>query len=335
MKKVSILLVFILLLAIFSGCRDSLTDTPATQASAAAAHETPQTAQHVDAEGVHPMLFHVTGENGQEMYLFGTIHVGDERTELAMQKLAPIVRKCDALAVEFDIVAYEKDLAAQVEAITQFISEDGSTVDQHMPAELYAQSSALLEEAGLMPNVMKYYNLSMWSQLVEQAALLTKSGLDMNAGMDRALIHFCYENQIEVRDVESPELQYGLLAGFSDELNLLLIESTMKNLEQYGEEVDKLYDAWVEGNYDHVMAVLEEEDTDTSDELSEEQQALVDDYNSRMLTQRNLGMRDRAVEWLKSGDKVFFAVGAAHLVDEGGLVELLRAAGYQVEQVTY
>lgn len=335
MKKVSILLVFVLLLALFSGCQGSQTDTTAAQASAAAGHEAPETAPHADSDGIHPMLFHVTGENGQEMYLFGTIHVGDERTDVAMQKLAPILERCDALAVEFDIVAYEKDLTSQVEAMTQFVSEDGSTVDQHMPAELYAQSSALLEEAGLMPNVMKYYNLSMWSQLVDQAALLTKSDLNLNAGMDRALINFSYEKQIEVRDVESPALQYGLLAGFSDELNLLLIENTMKNLEHYGDAVDKLYDAWAEGDYDHIMAVLEEEDTDAADELSEEQQALVDDYNNRMLTQRNLGMRNRAVEWLTAGDKVFFAVGAAHLVDEDGLVELLRAAGYQVEQLTY
>ncbi len=46
-------------------------------------------------------------------------------------------------------------------------------------------------------------------------------------------------------------------------------------------------------------------------------------------------MRDKAVEWLKAGDKVFFAVGAAHLIGEDGLVELLRAEGYTVEQLEY
>ena len=53
-----------------------------------------------------------------------------------------------------------------------------------------------------------------------------------------------------------------------------------------------------------------------------------------MLDERNLGMRDRAVEWMQAGDKVFFAVGAGHLVGEAGLVTLLREAGYTVEQLS-
>ena len=45
--------------------------------------------------------------------------------------------------------------------------------------------------------------------------------------------------------------------------------------------------------------------------------------------------RSSTVEWLASGDKVFFAVGAAHLVGDAGLVTLLREAGYTVEQLDY
>ncbi len=83
------------------------------------------------------------------------------------------------------------------------------------------------------------------------------------------------------------------------------------------------------------MAVLSEEDDEETEELTEAQREMLEDYNDKMLTQRNLGMRDKAVQWLEAGDKVFFAVGAAHLVDEGGLVELLRAGGYTVEQIAY
>ena len=366
MKKLSVILVFVLLLSLFAGCQTSqpsttvpettkapvstaasvthavttTTETPAT--TEAPTTETPTTVPTTETApietgdaAVHPMLFHVTGENGQELYLFGTIHVGDERTGVALQKLTPFLDRCDALAVEFDIVAYEKDLAAQSQAMTMFFLTDGSTVDQYMPAELFEQASKLLQKAKLYPSLMKYYNLSMWSQLVEQAALLTTTKLDANAGMDRLLINYCYEKQIPVRDVESPELQSGLLASFSDELNLLFIENTLKSLDSYGAEVDALYSAWAGGDYDNIVSVLNGEDEEQAEGMTEAQQVLVADYNNKMLTQRNLGMRDKAVQWLTAGDKVFFAVGAAHLVDEGGLVELLRAAGYTVEQLKY
>ena len=336
MKKLTILLVLILLLYLFVGCGFALPILPGQTAATAAPTEAvpAESALPAEAADVHPMLFHVTGPDGREGYLFGTIHIGDKRIETALTKLAPILDGCEALAVEFDVVAYEKDLAAQMSSMTRFMLTDGTKISDHMPAETYEKASALLGEAGLMPGLMKSYNLAMWSQLVEQAALITKTDYDLEISMDRALIQHCYEKEIEVRDVESAEFQYDLLAGFSDEVNLLMIESTLDSLDSYSENIDELFGAWLSGDYDRIVAVLSEE-SDEDDELTEEQTALLEDYYDKMLTQRNLGMRDKAVQWLEAGDKVFFAVGAAHLVDEGGLVELLREAGYTVEQVEY
>ena len=333
MKMLAILLMLALLLTLFAGCKDS--DPTASGTSATTAAQTTETTEPVDAASVHPMLFHVTGAEGQEGYLFGTIHVGDRRIETAAEKLLPYLDSCNVLAVEFDLVAYEKDMSAQVQAMTQFVLTDGTTVENHMSEQTYQKASELLEKAKLMPALMKRYNLAMWSQLVEQAALLTCTDYSMEIGMDRSLIRHCYDKKIEVRDVESAELQYALLASFSDELNLLLIENTLDNLDSYGASVEELYTAWLNGDPEELVAVLEAEEDGEEAELTDAQIALLEDYNDKMLTQRNLGMRDRAVEWLNAGDKVFFAVGAAHLVDEGGLVALLRAAGYTVEQVTY
>ena len=37
--------------------------------------------------------------------------------------------------------------------------------------------------------------------------------------------------------------------------------------------------------------------------------------------------------YLKSGDTVFFAVGAAHMLGDGGLVKLLTDKGYEVTRM--
>ncbi len=283
-------------------------------------------------EDLHPMLFRVTGEGGQEMYLFGTIHVGDERNAAALSLIAPTLDQCDALAVEFDVLAFEEDMNAATEMMMQFLLLDGTTAEDHMPAETYRAAADLLEKAGLMPEIMKQFNLGLWAQLVEQAALMTESDLSAEYAMDTYLIRHAYDHQIEVRDVESAAFQYGMLADFSDELDLLLIRSTLDNLDGYGAQISELYEAWCSGDYDAIQALNE---TETEDgEYTEEELALLEDYQRRMLDDRNLGMRDRAVEWMQAGDRVFFAVGAGHLVGDGGLVSLLRAAGYEVEQVS-
>ena len=65
-------------------------------------------------------------------------------------------------------------------------------------------------------------------------------------------------------------------------------------------------------------------------------QPLMDEYYKHMSTDRNEGMLKTAIEYLESGDVVFYAVGLAHLLDSNnGLVDTLQQAGYTVELVQF
>ncbi len=359
----SLLLTVLLALSLLSAC-GSVPQTPAPEETAAPAAETPApvTAAPSPAEApapteapaaeppaptpevpdydpaeLHPLLWKVTDPEGRCLYLFGTIHVGDGRSSAVLEKVTPFLLDCDALAVEFDLVAYEKDLVGALADYQQFVYLDGSSIHDHMPEELYEQCAALLQEAGAYSTLLDYYNLGMWSQLTEAAALLTRSSLDANLAMDRLLILRAYEARLPVREVESASFQMGLLNSFPDELNLLLLEETLKNLEEYGESVDELYTAWLGGDYDAVLALAlgEEDEAEDDGDYTEEQLALVEDYNRAMIDDRNRGMLQTALGYLESGDTVFLAVGAGHMVGEQGLAQLLRDAGCTVELVTY
>lgn len=58
------------------------------------------------------------------------------------------------------------------------------------------------------------------------------------------------------------------------------------------------------------------------------------EYNDAMMVQRNLAMADYAEEALASGKEVFICVGAAHVVGEGAMADLLAQRGYTVERIT-
>ena len=113
-KLLACLLPLCLLAAMLCGCT-STGETPSAAPAAAPesslpvpeSTEAPAATEPVVEvpEDLHPMLFRVTGEGGQEMYLFGTIHVGDERNAAALSLIAPTLDECDALAVEFDVLA--------------------------------------------------------------------------------------------------------------------------------------------------------------------------------------------------------------------------------------
>ena len=174
-KLLAFICVLSLLAAMVSGCSKSKTPAKADLTAAPTGSDAPATGPWADdPNGLHPMLYRVTGAGGQASYLFGTIHIGDERIGQALTMLEPTLKTCTALAVEFDVIAYEQNIAAQTSDMLQFMLQDGTSVKDHMPEEVYQQAKDLLSKADLSPELMSYFNLAMWSQLVEQAAVITQ-----------------------------------------------------------------------------------------------------------------------------------------------------------------
>ncbi len=284
-----------------------------------------------------PLLWRVTDADGHSLFLFGTCHVGDERSDAVFSRVVPVLDECDALAVEFDVVAYEKNVVQMAKDTAQYLLTDGSTVSDYMPQELYDRSCELLERAEMYSAIFDRYNLAWWAQMVDSAIQELYSDLDTDKAMDSMLIDHAYGIEIPVLEVESAEFQLTLLNTFDNELYLLLIEDALDGADTYGDDLDELFALWLSGDRDAFWEYLSAEngEEELSADYTEEQIALIEDYNRRLLDDRNLGMFDRAVEYLGSGQTVFFAVGAAHMANGVGLVQLLTDAGYTVEEVNY
>lgn len=313
------------------------TEAPAPTETPAPTEAPVPTETPAAAASVSPLMWKVTDADGHTLYLFGTIHVGDERNDAVLARVSPVLESCDALAVEFDSVAYGEDTQRAMDDLTQYVLTDGSTVSDYMPEELYQRASDLLQEAGLYPMLFSRYNLAMWSQLIDSAMLMQYTTLDAEKGMDGLLIRRAYEKEIPVLDVESSKFQMDLLNSFDNELYLILIESSLDSADSYSEDLSSMYELWLSGDREAFWALLagEEAEDEAAGDYTEAQIALIEDYNRRLLDERNLGMRDRSLEYLASGDTVFFAVGAAHMANDVGLVKLLSDAGCTVEPFAY
>ena len=150
--------------------------------------------------------------------------------------------------------------------------------------------------------------------------------------MDMRLLKLAKEQSKEIREVESTLEQIEMFADFSPELQVLLLEETIAyTAAEYCTEVRSLYDQWCAGDEAALRELLAEDKSD----LTEEDMTLYQEYLDAMIIRRNENMLDVATAYLESGDTVFYAVGLAHLLQENGLVDTLRDAGYTVEQVIY
>lgn len=329
MKKITaILLLIIITLSLFAGCgRETGTETSAVPTETEVPAETLSSLPEVDAD---PLIWRVTDGDGHTLYLFGTMHAGDERNETVMKRLDRLLSSCDALAVEFDSIAYEKDLAAATSDAQKMIYSDGTTVKDHLSAGLYEKMKAALSDAGQYSPLLDMYRPVMWETLLENL-YVEKSSLSTEYAIDPMLINRAYELKIPVLEVESGSFQMGLLASFPDELYEVLIGELLDcSFEDYGKDIEALHEAWLSGD----EAALAESTEETDDGLTEEERVLVDDYERKMINERNVGMAERAKEYIESGDKVFFAVGAGHMVGDAGIVSLLEKDGYTVKRIS-
>lgn len=290
-----------------------------------------------------PLFYHVTGEDGQEMWLFGTIHVGDERTAYLPQEIYDAFAASDALALECNTELFDEQLeedeklAAQVADLYYF--SDGTTIESLMEEEEYKQTLTLLKAVGGYSLNMPYAKPYLWSNIIEQFYLQQCYLLHRDQGVEERLMLLAEEQEKEILEIESSLAQLKMSTGFSTELQMWMLEDTIAgDPKDYWTDVQELYELWCAGD-EAALREMIAETWDTS-ELTEEELAeykpLMEEYDKAMSFDRNEGMLDAAIEYLESGEVIFYAVGLAHLLDAtNGLVDALQEAGYTVELVAY
>ena len=282
---------------------------------------------------IDPLLWKVEGKNGSTMYLFGTIHVGDERNKQVLDMLKDEISASDAVAAEFDTVAYKEDTNQQLSAAMSMLLNDGTTIKDHMRADLYEKSVKYLTDAGLYMTAYDMYNMGFWNNMLSSTAIRLSS-YSTDYGMEGLVLNEAKSGNKEILELESAQYQTELISGFSDELQNLLIEAFLDTADTYSDEIKKLHEAWLAGDEDKLNDEIEgETEEDDDEELTPEQQKLLDDYQKKMYDDRNDGMVKKAVEYLESGKNVFFTAGTAHFLGDKGIVKQLTDKGYKVERI--
>lgn len=283
-----------------------------------------------------PLFYHVTGPNGEEMWLLGTIHIGDDRTAYLPQEIYDAFNTADALAVEFDILAFEermqtdKKLMAQVSFACTYVN--GSTLKNHVDKEVYDATINASKAMGIYNDTLVYFKAGMLESIISGYFPRHVPEYAGEKGMDYRLLMMAKEQNKTILDIENGLDQLKMFTTCSRELQeSLLMGAIATDAAKYHDGVKELYEAWCRGDEATVRELLK---NDTSD-MPEEEIPLYEEYIKIMETDRNALMLQTAIEYLQSDDVIFYAVGAAHVMADDGLVNTLREAGYTVEQVSY
>ena len=276
---------------------------------------------------ITPAVWEVTDQNGNNIYMMGSIHLADENASVLPDYFETAYAKCDALAVECDITQSSDALTS----LMAYMYNDGTSIKDHVPEETYKKAVDTLKKGGMYSPTFDMMKPIMWVEIGEILAA-QKSGLASEYGVDLNLLNRAKSENKEILEIESLDFQNHLLSNMDEDIQLILFEELADEnyIEDGIEQIKSLYDNWKKGDISEDLTDEESEDSDTDPEKEE----LIKRYNALMLDDRNVGMAEAAEEYMLDGKKVMVVVGAAHFYGENGILSLLEKDGCTVRKLT-
>ena len=253
------------------------------------------------------------------VYVLGSIHLLKKDIYPLSRTIEGAFEKSDFLAVEANVNDISRlDIGKLMESAFYPVSD---SLEKHVSGKTFSLIKEETARAGLPMELV--YNQKPWFLgLTLESIELMKSGYDPNYGIDKHFLSKA-EGRKKISELESLDYQINLLAGLNDEEQELFLLYTLRELRILVQEVDKLVDAWKSG------AVEKMESTITKS-LAEDRRFYT--IYDKLIYKRNRNMAQKIEGYLKTNGTYFVVVGAAHLLGDKGIIQLLKDRGYSVEQ---
>lgn len=283
-----------------------------------------------NTDGLTPAVWQVTDpESGNSIKMMGTIHIIPETNAPVPQYVMDIYNESDGIAVEYDVTKIQADMVVQLTYLSYFVLDDGTLITDHLTPENYEKAKAKLTELNLYNEAFDSYNAAYWESLLTSGMIMNLDGMS-SSGIDQYFLTLAKEDGKYVWDIEELEDQMNALTANTDDLsNYNIGEMLSLSAEECESDFMELYNMWATGDVDGFDAM----DSESLSELPAELEADYENYRNLMYDVRNQGMAEKAAEYIKNGDNVFYMVGFAHFCGEGSVIDILEEQGYTVEKI--
>jgi len=258
-----------------------------------------------------------SGEN--TVYLGGTVHLLRPSDYPLPAEYEQAYQESAVLVFETDISSMN-DLSIQAETLKQLTYTDGQSLDTVLNDEAYNALSEYIATIGIPMAMIEQFKpgmiISMLQLLEFQKIGFTPQGVDAYFNI-RAM-----SDAKTLEELESVEEQIGFLAAMGEGNENEFILLSLSDLDEIAEVMEDMIFAWRTGDNEKLSEMF------VADMLNEAPEL----YES-LLRGRNLNWIPQIDKMLADEDVEFVLVGAAHLVGNDGLLELLKARGYKVSQL--
>jgi len=267
------------------------------------------------------LLWKIEGKDAiAPSYLYGTIHMIQADDFFLPSGTMSAIDAADQVVFEIDMNEMS-DMGSMMGLMSKAFMKDGKTISDLLSAEDYK----LLEE--------KFSKLGLPMMMLERIkpAFLTVFAYDIDpSGMQNGSIK-SYEMEFfdmannankPVSGLETIEFQMSVFDSISYEDQAKMLVDALKAGDSENDDFKVMTDMYKSQNINAMVEMIDDDEVMGSE-----------DSNDILLTGRNKNWIPVMSDLMKT-KKVFFAVGAAHLAGETGVIHLLRKQGYKLTPVS-
>lgn len=258
-------------------------------------------------------------DDNSSIYLAGTIHLLRAQDYPLPSPYEAAYLATDRLIFETDIAAMS-DLGLQQRMLEQLTYQDGRTLrtvlnnDTYLALEAYTQSIGM--PLGMMQTFKPGLLTSTLSMIELQRLGFTPQGVD-------AYFHAKATVDAKPRgELESIDDQFAMLAAMGEGYESEFVMHSLADFDQLEDMIESIILAWRTGDVDLLESRF-------LAPLLENTPAL---YQS-LLVERNEAWLPQIEAMFTQDGTEYVLVGAAHLVGDHGLLTMLAARGYHIDQL--
>lgn len=283
------------------------------------------------SEGVQKHLLWKVSDSNSSIYILGSVHLADSSIYPLDTVIEETFNRSAELAVEIDMSdpSILQEIAVQTAGLGML--PDSMSLEKMLPDSLNNAIDSLCLLWGLPLNTFSRYK--PWAATMTLLSLaIMRMGYDSDLGVDYHFLRRAHHTGKKIVSLETVEEQVWALTGegVSDSLGIFYLKTSIQEMAELEEYVEKLMDAWKSGD-DSLLAVAMEMESKEGNAADSSLQKQITD---NIYTERNHRMAERLTAFLAEDRKIFVVVGAAHLAGkDDNVLDLLRRRGFTVEQL--
>ena len=251
------------------------------------------------------------------IYLLGSIH-------LLPRELKTLDQAIEAAYSDSKIIVFEtnidslRDPAFEAKVTNLGLLPPGQTLEQQVSKQTYALLQQKVSELGLQVEIFNQFKPWLCA-LTLTSMELQRLGFNANYGIDMHFFDRAKQDGKEMRFLESTDEQLGLFTEMSKQEEDSFLAKVLEELDTMRVKVIEMINAWKSGDSDKLASMVKVEFEGYPE------------VYARMLVERNQKWVKHIEDLSGQDGNSLVVVGAAHLVGDDSILELLKKNGFEVE----